>query len=379
MGFGKLVVENVLIVGGGIAGMTLAIQLKRAGITAEIVELSTDWTVIGVGISMQGPALRALNTVGVMDRIIDKGFGYSFFNACDADGNITGTVELPSLNGPDTPATMAIMRQELHEVLKQAVAESGVPTRLGVTVDGLNDEGDHVEVEFSDGSAGFYGLVVGADGAHSKIREMLFGPDCTADYTGQAVWRVTVPRPPDVLARQSYFGSRNKAGVNPVSQDRMYIYLVQNLPEWTRLADDRLPGVLRDLLAEFGGHVGRARDRVIDPGDIVYRPIFSLILPSPWYRGRVLLIGDAAHTTTPQMGSGAGLAIEDSVVLAELLSSSRPISDVLQDFMTRRYERCRMTVENSRQLGEWEKVADAPDADPVGLFDKSIRILAQPI
>jgi len=372
-------VKNVLIVGGGIAGMTLAIQLKRAGINAEIVELSTDWTVIGVGISMQGPALRALGTIGVLDQVIDKGFGYSFFNACDADGNITGTVDLPSLNGPDRPATMAIMRQELHEVLKQAVAEGGAPAQLGVTVDALDDVGGHVDVEFSDGSAGSYDLVVGADGAHSKIREMLFGPDCTADYTGQAVWRVTVPRPPDVLGRQSYFGARNKAGVNPVSQDRMYIYLVQNLPEWTRLADDRLPVILRHLLAEFGGHVGRARDRIADPRDIVYRPIYSLILPPPWYRGRVLLIGDAAHTTTPQMGSGAGLAIEDSVVLAELLGSGRPIADVLEDFMTRRYERCRMTVENSRQLGEWEKDAAAPNADPVGLFDKSIRILAQPI
>jgi 2-polyprenyl-6-methoxyphenol hydroxylase-like FAD-dependent oxidoreductase len=254
-----------------------------------------------------------------------------------------------------------------------------VPTRLGVTVDTLADTGDHVDVAFSDGSNGLYDLVVGADGTHSKIRELLFGADCKAEYTGQVVWRVTVPRPPDVLGRHSYFGPRNKAGVNPVSQELMYIYLVQNLPEWTRLADDRLPGVLRDLLAEFGGHIAEARDRITDPRDIVYRPIYSLILPSPWYRGRVLLIGDAAHTTTPQMGSGAGLAIEDSVVLAELLASGRPVSDVLKNFMTRRFERCGMTVENSRRLGEWEKTPEAPDADPVALFEKSIRALAQPI
>jgi 2-polyprenyl-6-methoxyphenol hydroxylase-like FAD-dependent oxidoreductase len=372
-------VGNVLIVGGGIAGMTLAIQLKKAGIDAEIVELSTDWTVIGVGISMQGPAMRALKTVGVLDRIIDRGFGYSFFNACDADGNVTATVDLPSLNGPDYPATMGIMRQALHEALKEGVAEHGARTRLGITVATLTDTGDGVEVAFSDGSTGSYDLVVGADGANSKIRDMVFGAHAKGAYTGQAVWRATVSRPPDVLGRHSYFGPRNKAGFNPVSQELMYIYLVQNLPQWTRLPDHRLPEVMRDLLADFGGHLAAARDEITDPQEIVYRPIISLILPSPWYRGRVLLIGDAAHTTTPHMAAGAGLAVEDSVVLAELLDSDRPLADVLEEFMARRYERCRMTVENSYQLGEWEKTPDAPDADPVGVFDRSIRMLAQPI
>jgi 2-polyprenyl-6-methoxyphenol hydroxylase-like FAD-dependent oxidoreductase len=159
----------------------------------------------------------------------------------------------------------------------------------------------------------------------------------------------------------------------------MYVYLVQNLPEWTRLPDDRLAEVMREQLADFGGHLARARDQITDPRDIVYRPIGSLILDPPWFLGRVLLIGDAAHTTTPHMAAGAGLAIEDSVVLAELLASDRPVPEVFENFMTHRYEHCRMTVGNSRQLGEWEKTPNAPDADPVGLFDTSIRLLAQPI
>ena len=87
---------NALIVGGGIAGMTFAIGLKRAGIRAEIAEISSDWTVLGVGISLEGPALRALRAVGVLDQIVKRGFGYSFFKACDAEGNVTGTVEAPA-------------------------------------------------------------------------------------------------------------------------------------------------------------------------------------------------------------------------------------------------------------------------------------------
>ena len=359
--------------------MTLATAARRGGIDAEIVEINPEWSVLGVGISMQGPALRALKAVGVLDRIIDKGFGYSYFNACDADGNVTGTVQLPSLNGPDYPATMGILRQALHNVLKESVAEQHVPVRLGITVSSFSDDGERVEVDFSDGSQQSYDLVVEADGANSKIREMLFGAKPKADYTGQAVWRATVSRPAEVEARHSYFGPRNKAGFNPVSRELMYVYLVQNLPEWTRQPDDRLPDVMREQLADFGGHLARARDEIIDPRDIVYRPIGSLILEPPWYLGRVLLIGDAAHTATPHMAAGAGLAVEDSVVLAELLTSDRLSSEVLEDFMTRRFERCRMTVDNSRWLGEWEKTPNAPDADPVGLFDTSIRTLAEPI
>ena len=89
----------------------------------------------------------------------------------------------------------------------------------------------------------------------------------------------------------------------------------------------------------------------------------------------MLLIGDAAHTATPHMAAGAGLAIEDSVVLAELLGSGSEVTEVLEKFMARRWERCRMTIKNSEQLGEWEKTPDLPEADPVGLFGKSVKII----
>ncbi len=359
--------------------MTLATALRRAGIGSEIVELNPEWSVLGVGISMQGPALRALRTLGVLDAVVAHGFGYSHFNSCDAAGNIVDTVTLPSINGPDYPATMGIMRQALHDVLKDAVLEAGAPVRLGVTVSDFSDSDDGVAVTFSDGSEGSYDLVVGADGVNSPLRQRLFADIVKPEYTGQAVWRATVPRPVDVCTRHSYFGPRNKAGFNPVSEDRMYIYLVQNLPRWARLADAELPGVMRGLLADFGGHLAAARDAVTDPEQIVYRPIVSMILPAPWYRGRVVLIGDAAHTMTPQMASGAGLAIEDAVVLAEILATGQPVPDALQAFMTRRFDRCRTTVESSHQLGEWEKTPDAPDADPTGLFGETIRMLAQPI
>ena len=371
--------RDVLIVGGGIAGMALAVALKQSGIHSEIVEINPQWSVLGVGIALQGPALRALRMLGLLDQCVELGFGYSCFKACNAEGQVTGTVELPRLNGADHPATIGIMRQAVHSVLKDAVAKADVPIRLGVTVASLEQDDDRVAVQFTDGTRGSYGLVVGADGTNSKIRDLVFGIGCKPEYTGQAVWRATVSRPAEVQARYSFFGPRNKAGFNPVSNAEMYIYLVQNLPDFIRVPDDRLPAVMREQLTDFRGPLAAAREEITDPKDIVYRPITSHILSPPWYRGRVVLIGDAAHTTTPHMAAGAGLAVEDSVVLALLLQSEHSWHVALEKFMGRRYARCRMVVENSLLLGEWEKNRKAPHADPVGVLDRSVTALAQPI
>jgi 2-polyprenyl-6-methoxyphenol hydroxylase-like FAD-dependent oxidoreductase len=369
---------TVLVVGGGIAGMALAIALKRAGIGCEVVEINPQWTVAGLGIGLGGPALRALKMIGLIDQCVARGFGYSHFNAADAQGNIIGTVQMPRLNGPDYPATIGIMRHHLHIVLQQGMADAGVPIRLGVTVATPMQDEDAVGVTFTDGSLRRYGLVVGADGANSKIRDLLFGTTWRPKYTGQAVWRATVSRPAEVQSRTSYHGPRHKAGYNPMSDRHMYLYLVQNLPKFVRLADAQLPGMLRELLSDFGGLIGAARDEIDDPETIAYRPITSLILPPPWYRGRVILIGDAAHTITPHMAAGAGIAIEDSIVLAQVLQTESSVSAALEAFMRRRFERCRLVVDNSLQLGEWEKAPNMPGADPVGIEGETVRALAQP-
>ncbi len=372
-------VDNVLIVGAGMSGLTLGVALKRAGIGCEIVEIRPNLTEPGTGISLQGPALRALQSVGMADGCIRRGFGYSFFKACDALGNVTGTVELPRLLGPDYPATVGIMRQWVHEVLGEGLAALDVPVRLATTVATLAQDDTGVDVAFSDGRHARYDLVVGADGANSTIREIAFGSQVQPHYTGQMNWRATVSRPPDVQGRYSYFGPTNKSGFNPISDSQMYIYALQNEPIRPRWADAELPGRLRDLLAEFGGALGRARDEIVTPEQIICRPVTSLILPPPWHRGRLVVIGDAAHATTPQLASGASIAIEDAVVLARLLAGDAPLAAALEEFTRRRYDRCRMIVENSELLGEWEKNPGAPDQDVVGVVAKSYRALAQPV
>src|SRR5262245_63660373 len=156
-------VKNVLIVGAGMCGMSLGVALRRTGINCEIVEIRPELTEPGTGISLQGPALRALQTMGVLDQCISRGFGYSYFKACDAMGNVTGTVDLPQLLGPNYPATIGILRQSVHEVLADELSKLGVPIRLSTTVDTLTQDDQGITVQFTNGKTARYDLVVGAD------------------------------------------------------------------------------------------------------------------------------------------------------------------------------------------------------------------------
>jgi 2-polyprenyl-6-methoxyphenol hydroxylase-like FAD-dependent oxidoreductase len=136
---------------------------------------------------------------------------------------------------------------------------------------------------------------------------------------------------------------------------------------------------MRERLEGYGSVIGELRDtRITEGSEIVYRPVYSLLVPSPWYRGRVVLVGDSAHATSPHVGQGAAMAIEDAVVLSEELTSDADVTDALDRYMERRFARCRRIWEISRQLGTWE-IEEVQDADFVGLTIESVQLTAAPI
>jgi 2-polyprenyl-6-methoxyphenol hydroxylase-like FAD-dependent oxidoreductase len=375
---------RVLIVGGGIGGGTLAIALARRGMQPHIVEIEPEWGPVGVGLTLLGPALRALATIGLIDQAVASGNGIYRFAIGNADSEITHVSDMPRLNGPDYPSAVQIARPAFHNILAEEITSLGIPVTTGCTVASIANQHDHVEVELTNGTSGQYDVVVGADGVHSYIRELVFGREPAPRVTGQAVWRAMAPRPrntgpeykPGVL--YMFYGPRNKAGMLAVSTDEIYVFLVQNVPTKVRPPQTQLPALMRQQLSDYTGLLGELRDRILNPEQVVYRPLEVLLVPSPWYRGRVVLIGDAAHTTTPHLAHGGGLAIEDAIVLAELIETQAPVEAALEQFMDRRWERCRMVVANSIQLGEWEKQPSA-DADPAGLTTTSWAKLAEPI
>jgi 2-polyprenyl-6-methoxyphenol hydroxylase-like FAD-dependent oxidoreductase len=372
--------RQVLVVGGGIAGLTLAVALRRRGIAVDVAELQPRWDILGVGISLTGPTLRALQSIGLIDRCVAVSFGFDRIVFADAAGRPVGALNMPRLCGPDYPATVAIGRPALHDVLIAAAQEQGANVMLGTTVAALHQRAGVVDVAFSDGRDGTYDFVVGCDGIRSRVRDLAFDDVPEAKFTGLAVWRATMPRLPAVDCMQMFYGPKVKCGVNPHSRDEMFLFLVQPITDDRRLPPDRMHIMLRDQLHDFGSEVVKfACDHITDPRKVDYRPMNAFLLPPPWHRGRVVVIGDASHTTTPHLATGAGIAIEDAVVLGELMGSDLPAEKLLDRFMERRFERCRLVVKTAIKLGEMEKDTSIPVAKHHELMTATFRKLAEPI
>ncbi|MFK8163036.1 MAG: FAD-dependent monooxygenase, partial [Lewinella sp.] len=342
-------VKKVLVVGGGIGGQSVAIALSNAGVQVEIAEILKEYNVYGVGIIQQRNALQALDKLGVADEAMRRGFAYGQVKMFTAHGHFIGAAGAPPAG--KYPSHNGISRRILHEVMYEHAQGLGIPYRMGVTVAELDNREDGVDVTFTDGTKGAYDLVIGADGIRSKIREMVFGK-MEPGFIGVSVWRYPFPMHEDLDTGQMYYGKRSKIGFIPMTADSMYMFMVSFEGEDNPYIkkEDFVP-IMQDYLSEFPVKIAQdAREQLTDPDLVNYRPIDSLHLTDPWYKNRVIIIGDGAHATAPQLGSGAALAIEDAVVLAEELQKVSDVSSALASFMNRRYERCMMVVNGSESL-----------------------------
>jgi 2-polyprenyl-6-methoxyphenol hydroxylase-like FAD-dependent oxidoreductase len=348
-------IQKVLIVGGGVGGLTLGAALGAHGIECEILEIKKQHSVLGVGIIQPGNVLRALKGMGLLQACLDAGFPTLERRYHDTDGRVLVSQPAAKIAGDDAPAISSLPRSALHRILLEAAIRAGATVSMGTTLTSFSDVGIGVEASLSDGRQMKFDLLVAADGIRSLLRNQLFPNAPETRYSGYGCWRVTLPRPPDMNYSGIYQGANGtKAGLIALTQETMYLYLVTTEPGNPWMAPEQQYVLLRERLRGYGGIIGDIREGLNAKSDVYYAALEEVVQPAPWYRGNALLIGDAAHASLPHMAQGAAMAIEDALVLAELAALDLSMPERLARFMTRRYERCMYVQNTSHAMADSE-------------------------
>ncbi len=373
-------VSRVAVVGSGVAGTAAAILLAEGGVDVDVFEIRPDLNALGSGITLQGNALRVLDRLGVWDHV--KATGYTFdvlgLRAPGPEATVIAQIPDAPTGGPDYPATAGMYRPDLARILADRATELGARIHYGTTVANFTQDGKGVEGTLSDGSSGRYDLLIGADGLHSSIRSQL-GIDVEPQRTGMGIWRAFVPRPKDVTHTDLYYGGPIYiAGYCPTSEDMMYAYLVESAQDRHLLSPEEGIEVMRGLSEAYGGPWNEIRESLGEASRVNYTWFTKHVVTDAWNRGRVVIIGEAAHSCPPTIAQGAAQAAEDALVLAELLLERDAVDQALWDeFHARRLPRATEIVDASVQLGQWQ-IDHAQDADVPGLVRRIAMLVSQP-
>jgi 2-polyprenyl-6-methoxyphenol hydroxylase-like FAD-dependent oxidoreductase len=374
-------VSTTAIVGAGIAGLAAAIQLARAGVKVAVFESKSELSELGSGITLQGNALRVFDALGAWEDIQAAGYPFVGLNLRAPGPGAPVVAQLPDAKsgGPNYPSTMGMPRHELARVLLAHAVKAGADVRFGAPVTGLVQGIDGVEM-FVDGvSVGSYDLVIGADGLHSKVREMI-GIDVKPQPTGMGIWRTFVSRPAEVTSSELYYGGPVYiAGYTPTGEDSMYAFLVEKAQDRFGVSDEEATQIMLDESRAYDGPWNAIRADLASGAHANYTWFTHHVVEEPWNRGRVVIIGDAAHSCPPTIAQGAAQGLEDAFVLTELLVQRDELNQDLWDtFHARRLPRARAVVAASVQLGQWQIDGDR-DADAGGLIFGIAQQMALPV
>jgi 2-polyprenyl-6-methoxyphenol hydroxylase-like FAD-dependent oxidoreductase len=371
--------RKALVIGGGISGLTAGAALARRGVDVELIEIKDKLgDAGGIGLSIMGNASKALATIGAAQACVAAGMPADGFTVRAPSGEVVGIPPWPPLGKPGWPNQIGISRGDFHRILTDAALTAGVKVQCSVTTRSIEQGENRARVMFTDGRSSDYDLVVAADGIYSKTRAKLFPEATGPQQTGLAIWRALVPRPEGITTTQMHFGGpQGLVGICPINEEHCYIYCMHEAVPGERRDPMTLHEQLRENIAGYGGLVPGLAAQLNDPSLVSYRPIEWMLIPPPWHRGRVVLIGDAAHANPPNVAQGAAMGIEDAVVLAEEVTKSGTFEEALARFMARRWERVKLVVEVSRGVAK-HQVKHTPGFDSAAEIRRASTALAEP-
>jgi FAD-dependent urate hydroxylase len=348
----------VLIIGAGPGGLTAAIALRRVGIEATLFERAPELGTIGAGIGVQSNAMRALMRLGIGERLIDAGTEMREQEIYDHRGTLL--LRLPQGEAADafgTP-TISLLRSDVQLALVDAL-DDGV-LQLGSECTAVEQDAEGVTAHFADGRSERGALLIGADGGRSVVRKHIYGEkDAKPRYSGVTIWRSVVQLDgalPDDTAR-GYLAPGQTFVMFPVGRQRIYWGAGVRGPEGGTMPKEGVREILCDLLRDFPP-ISREIVQATPEEAFIRGDIYDRDPEKTWIKDRVVLLGDAAHMTTPFVGQGAGISMEDSVRLAKELAltnglrDQRMIGQALLAYEHERLPRCAKVVLSSRRRGQ---------------------------
>lgn len=341
---------RALVIGGGIGGLAAALALKRTGHDVHVYEQAPQIQEVGAGLSLWSNAINALSRLGVAEQIKQLGTTLRYGRVYDNRGTLLSTTDLHDYN-PHVPCVM-IHRGDLQRELLETVGRDNVTTDAKCIA--VSQTEDSAQVSFANGSSDEADCLVGADGIHSVVRSQLFG-ESELRYSGRTCWRgIADFDPPDLDADSTtlVLGPGFQMGMMRCGPGRVYWFFAIVRPAG---GNDNDEGPKNFLLNKLGGGFSlptsilqATEDARVLRGDLYDRP------PAwPWGVDRITLLGDAIHSTTPNLGQGACQAIESAVFLADSVNQHAAVEAALRHYEQRRRKRTAMVTKTSWQSGKF--------------------------
>lgn len=341
------------IIGGGITGLTTALALHKVGIQSVVFEQASKLNEVGAGIWLQPNAIKVLDWLGIKDEIKEQGIE---LNKMEISNTLLVPIKkLKSAIVQDEVGnkTIAIHRARLQKLLYDQVSKIDA-IELNKTYIGHHSDSGTINLSFEDGKKRTVDFLLGADGIHSKVRNMLF-PEAQLRSAGQVCWRgisnMKLPDSLNQLGREAW-GNQVRFGFSRIHEGEVYWFAVANE---TQLKDAEYRGhkqFLTGLFQDFSPVVTKLISNT-EEASIHQTILHDLNRLSKWHTNNVCLIGDAAHATTPNMGQGAGQGIEDAFYISKLLSNSEINKEVVfEQFELKRRKKVDYIVNNSWKFGK---------------------------
>lgn len=337
------------IIGGGIAGLTTAIALNRLGLRTTVFEAAPVVRPVGAGLVLAANAMQAISRLGISRKVAAHGRQLDAFTILDERGSPLTRTDTRLVNQRYGTHNFTIHRADLHRVLLGQLPTDTIRTgKRAVQLD-QNDKG--VTVRFDDDTTHTSDYLLVADGIHSPLRRQLL-PDSTPRYAGYTCWRAVVDWPGNTLTEATEtWGSRGRVGVVPLTGDQVYWFACVNAPAKSAPMRRTTVGDLAERFARYHAPIPQLLAHTPDEA-LLWNDIVDLKPLARYAFGRTLLLGDAAHATTPNMGQGACQAIEDAVVLASVLVRQPTAEQAFTAFEQRRMVRTHYVTNTSWRLGK---------------------------